>query len=254
VSCTTYFAGNTVVHRLDPRSRIVGTLAFAFLVAAAGRFLVLWLGLGAGVALSLLARLPLKPVTKRLVRINIFMAIVFILVPLTTPGPAAFTILSLPFSRAGLALAASITLKANAIVLVFTSLLGTVELSSLGHAFQHLRFPSKLVHLFLFTLRYLDLLHHEYLAMLCAMKARAFRPRMNMHTYRSYGYLAAMLLVRSLRRSERVMAAMKCRGFKGEFHAYRRFLFVRRDAVFCCLALAALVSFAAIEWGGGGPR
>jgi len=248
MSCTTYFAGNTVVHRLDPRTRIGVTLVFALLVASSGHFSVLWLGVAVGAFLAILARLPRRQLAKRLLRLNVFMAIVFILVPPTMPGRAAFTVWSIPFTHEGLLLAGTITLKANAIVLVFTALLGTVELSELGHAFQHLRVPDKLIHLFLFTLRYLDVLHHEYVGLLRAARARAFRPRMSTHTYRSYAHLLGILLVRSLERSERVMAAMKCRGFKGKFHVYRHFVFRLRDAVFCLISLAVLASFAALEW------
>ena len=60
---------------------------------------------------------------------------------------------------------------------VFSALLGTVQPFALGHAFHQLRVPSKLIHLFLFTLRYLDVLHHEYLSLLRALKARLYELR-----------------------------------------------------------------------------
>ena len=248
MSCTTYFAGNTVVHRLDPRPRVVATVAFAVLIALSRQYPVLSTGLGIGALVAVLSRLPVRPLAKRLLRLNIFMVVLFLLVPTTLPGNTMFKILSVPFSYEGIHLAAGITLKANAIVLVFTSLLGTVELSSLGHAFHHLHVPAKLTHLFMFTLRYLDVLHHEYATLLRAMKARAFRPRMAVHTYRTYGYLMGMLLVRSLERSERIMAAMKCRGFRGEFHAYRHFAFVAHDVVFGVIALCVIAALALVEW------
>ena len=243
------------MHRLDPRPRIVATLVFAILVALSRHYPALCAGLAVGALLALLARLPAPPLAKRLLRVNGFMLVLLLLLPVTSPGDPMFTILHLPFSREGVHMATVITLKANAIVLAFTALLGTVELAALGHAFHHLRVPGKLVHLFLFTLRYLDVLHHAYLGLLRAMKARAFRPRMNLHTYRSYGSLMAMLLVRSLERAERVMDAMKCRGFKGRFLTYRHFAFHRRDAVFCLVSTLVLILFVCIEWipGGGLP-
>jgi cobalt/nickel transport system permease protein len=70
------------------------------------------------------------------------------------------------------------------------------------------------------------------------MKVRAFRPRMDRHTYRTYGYLVGMLLVRSLERSERIVAAMKCRGFRGRFYLLEHFAFSRRDAWFAVAAAA----------------
>ncbi|MBT7068867.1 MAG: cobalt ECF transporter T component CbiQ [Verrucomicrobia bacterium] len=252
MSCTTYFSGHTVVHRLDPRPRVVATLVFAVLIALSSHYRVLCAGVGVGVFLAMLSRLPIRPLARRLLRLNLFMVVLFLLVPTTSPGEPMFRILTVPFSYDGVHLAAGITLKANAIVLVFTSLLGTVELSSLGHAFHHLHVPAKLTHLFMFTLRYLDVLHHEYTTLLRAMKARAFRPGMTVHTYRTYGYLMGMLLVRSLERSERIMAAMKCRGFRGEFHAYSHFAFSARDVVFGFIALCAIGALALTEWIQGG--
>ena len=108
-------------------------------------------------------------------------------------------------------------------------------------------YPDKLTHLLLFTLRYLDMLHHEYVDLLRAMKARAFRPRMNLHTYGSFAYMMAMLLVRSLERSERIMAAMKCRGFRGQFNTFRDFAFQGRDLLF---SLASLLLFVALGLSG----
>jgi cobalt/nickel transport system permease protein len=252
MSCTTYFAGDTIVHRLDPRPRVVVTLLFAVITAIGSRYEVLWAALAIGVFLVLLARLPVHPMAKRLLRLNSFMVILFLLVPTTSPGRPMFTLLSLPFSWEGVHLAARVTLKANAIVLVFTSLLGTIEPSSLGHAFHHLRVPVKLTHLLMFALRYLDVLHHEYVTLLRAMKTRAFRPRMSLHTYRSYGYLMGMLLVRSLERSERIMAAMKCRGFRGAFIPFRHFVMSKRDLLFGIVALTLLVALAWGEWSNGG--
>ena len=252
MSCTTHFSGHTVVHRLDPRPRVVATLVFAVLIALSGRYRVLCSGVAVGAFLAMLSKLPIRPLAKRLLRLNLFMVVLFLLIPTTSPGEPMFRLLSVPFSHDGGHLAAGITLKANAILLVFTSLLGTVELSSLGHAFHHLHMPAKLTHLFMFTLRYLDVLHHEYVTLLRTMKARAFRPAMSVHTYRTYGYLMGMLLVRSLVRSERIMAAMKCRGFRGEFHAYHHFHFHQRDAVFCLTSAIVLMLFAFVEWISGG--
>ncbi len=155
---------------------------------------------------------------------------------------------ALPFSRDGIHLAATVTLKANAIVLVFTALLCTIEPASLGHAFHHLRVPTKLTHLLLFALRYLDVLHHEHVTLQRAMRTRAFRPRMSLHTYRSYAYLMGMLLVRSLERSERIVAAMKCRGFKGTFIPFRHFAFSRRDLGFCLGATLFIVALGWADW------
>ena len=249
--CETFSQGDSIVHRLDPRGRVVAAAAFSVLIAVSSRFVVLWAGLAVAVALAFGARLPLVAVLRRLAALNGFMLLLAVLLPLTSPGTPLFRIGPLPFSEEGALLAGGITLKANAIVLALTAFLGTLEITTLGHAFTHLRVPDKLTHLFLFTVRYIDVLHHEYRRLVQAMKVRCFRPRMSRHTYRTYGYLVGMLLVKSLDRSDRIFAAMKCRGFRGRFYVLDHFAFARRDAVFGVLSLAALVGLGWMEWMGG---
>ena len=65
-----------------------------------------------------------------------------------------------------------------------------------------------------------------------AMKVRAFRPTTSWHTYRTFGYLVGMMLVRAIERSERILAAMKCRGFSGRLVLLQDFVYTRRDAMF----------------------
>jgi cobalt/nickel transport system permease protein len=247
MSCTTYFAGDTLIHRLDPRARIVITFAFALLVALSSNFTVLGIGAALGGLLVVLARIPAGPLGLRLLRLNTFMGLVLLLVPVTYPGRAVFTIGPVDYSVDGFIWCFALILKANAIVLAFTALLGTVDLFRLGHAFQQLHVPDKLIHLFMFTLRYMDVLHHEYESLLRAMKTRAFRPRMRSHTYVSYANLVAMLLVRSLERSERIMAAMKCRGFHGKFHVFSHFEVHRRDLIFAGVSGIILICLGAME-------
>ena len=67
------------------------------------------------------------------------------------------------------------------------------------------------------TVRYLSLIRDEARRLHDAMRARAFAPRSNRHTWQSYGYLIGMLLVRALERARRVEEAMACRGYSGRF-------------------------------------
>ncbi len=64
------------------------------------------------------------------------------------------------------------------------------------------------------------------------MKVRGFRPHMDRHTYRSMGNLFGMLLVRAYDRSQRILAAMKCRNFQGRFYLLDHFHFQSSRFVF----------------------
>lgn len=248
VVCETRFLGNSVIHRLDPRVRIVVACAFSVLVAVSTRFPVIGAGLALAVGAVLVARLPAAPTLGRLAKVNLFMLFIFLVLPLTSGGTPLFHAGPLTFSREGVLRAAAITLKSNSIVLGLTALLSTVEVVKLGHAFAHLRVPDKLTHLFLFTVRYADVLHHEYERLVRAMKVRCFRPGMNLHTYRSVGCLVGMLLVKSFDRSDRISAAMRCRGFDGKFYVLDHFAVARRDIMFCAVSCLALAGLMWAEW------
>ncbi|MCP4710281.1 MAG: cobalt ECF transporter T component CbiQ, partial [Planctomycetes bacterium] len=138
----TFFAGDTLVHRLDPRVKVVGC---GLLVA--------------GLGLLLTARLSRQGVVRRFVRLNVFMAFVLGVLSLTVPGEELWRWWVLSVTSEGLARGGLIALKANSIVLWVTVLIGTIEVVSLGHALAHLKAPGKLIQIFLFTVRYIDVLH-----------------------------------------------------------------------------------------------
>jgi len=248
MSCETFCQGDSVIHRLDPRVRVVAALAFSVLVAVGSRFPVILAALALVIAAAVIARLPLAPTLKRLATLNVFMALVVVVLPFSMPGRNLFSIGQFAFTMEGLLRAAAIALKANTILLALTVLVSTIELPRLGHALSHLHVPQKLTLLFLFTVRYIDVLHHEYRRLADAMKVRCFRAHLNLHTLRSLGYLVGMLLVNSLDRSERVAGAMKCRGFRGKFWILHHFSMARRDVVFAAGTLAVLLLLAFGEW------
>ncbi|MBN1257277.1 MAG: cobalt ECF transporter T component CbiQ, partial [Planctomycetes bacterium] len=63
-----------------------------------------------------------------------------------------------------------------------------------------------------------------------------------------YGYLVGILLVRSIARSERILAAMKCRGFNGKFYILTPFKCRQADLAFSVLALCCLGLIGGLEW------
>lgn len=230
---------------VDPRAKILAALAFSVLVALLRSFPALNAALAASIMAWFFSGISLGTVIKRLLPLNAVFFCLAICLPFTTPGEPMTILGSQSLSREGLLLAAAIALKGNSIVLILIDLLGSMEPATLGHALSHLHVPQKLTLLLLMTVRYLEVLHQEYSRLRAAMKVRAFRPGMNRRTYRTFGYLVGMLLVRSLDRSERVLAAMKCRGFAGRFYLLDHFAFTKNDLPFCA---ASFVVFVLIVW------
>ncbi len=239
---------DTVISRLDPRARLIVALAFAALIAACYRLEGLVPALAVAITTILLARPSVSVVVRRLAAANIFIVALWLILPFTVAGTTAAHVGPLAATHEGIALAAVITLKCNAILMVCMALLATMPLVQLGHALVHMHVPTKLVRVLLLCLRYFRVLEGEYSRLRLAMKVRGFRPRTNRHTYRTLAWLVGMLLVRSLDRAERVYAAMKCRGYHGEFYLPHHFSFRSRDAVFAVVAALLLFALGAAEW------
>jgi cobalt/nickel transport system permease protein len=243
--------GSSLMHRLDPRGKIIIAALFSILVAVAKSFPPALAGLALAFLWLILARLPLKKVLAKLLGVNSFIFFLWLVLPFTYPGDPVWGLGPLVATRQGLIFAALITLKSNAIIIGLIALIATVPVVTLGKAMHSLRLPDKLCHLLLFTYRYLYVFEMEYQRLVQAMKIRGFQPRTNLHTYRSYAYLAAMLLVRSYDRADRVFQAMLCRGFHGVFYSLKTFSWQRRDWLFLVTSLLALIVIFLLEWSNG---
>ncbi len=133
-------------------------------------------------------------------------------------------------------------------VLGLLILVGTLEPVVLGHALARLRLSPKLVQLLLFTLRYIHVLFDEFQRLRLAMRARAFRPANNRHSWRSLGWLMGMLLLRSFQRAQRIDAAMRCRGFRQQFHLFDNLRWRPRDSALLLGAMALLIALLVLEY------
>jgi cobalt/nickel transport system permease protein len=223
-----------LVTRLDPRVRLVMTVLFAFLAVTLRTWPALGGALAAGLVLAGLSGVSTGEIVRRLAAANLFVLLLAVTVPISTPGTILFHVGRVSWSVEGFVLAACIGVRANAVLLACAGLLMTLESAHLGMAMTRIGVPAKFAHLFLFMVRYIEALHIEYHRLQNAMRLRAFVPRCNVHSLRSLGYLVGMLLVRSVDRADHVVAAMKCRGFRGKFYVLERTRIRSVDLWFCC--------------------
>jgi len=232
---------------LDPRVRVVSSVAYGIFVVALDNLVALTAALALSLTLLALSRLPPGRTLKRVAMVDGFILFMLALLPFTVPGDPIFTLWGYPASWQGLARAVQIGLTANAVVLALITLVGTMEPVTLGHALYRLRTPETLVHLLMFTIRYVEVLRQEYLRLRAAMKVRGFRPSTSWHSYRSFGYLVGMMMVRAIERSERLLGAMKCRGFSGRIVLLQDFRTTRADALFALVLTGAFAALLTLE-------
>ena len=243
-----FSGGDSLIHRLDPRVKIVAVSFFSVVVAVSNRFVVLMSALALGFFIVLLARVPMRQLVRRLVPVNVFILFLWLFLPFTVQGEPLFSVGPLVGTHEGVLYATQISLKSNAIVAVLIALVASSSILTLGHAMHELRVPQKIVHLFFFTYRYIHVIGREYVRLVNAMKVRGFRPGTNMHSYKTFAYLVGMLLVRSCDRAERVRNAMLCRGFRGRLYSLSHFSMKTRDVISLIVMLTLVLALGALEW------
>ncbi|MDM8516913.1 cobalt ECF transporter T component CbiQ [Desulfobacterales bacterium HSG16] len=239
--------GNSWIHRLDPRYKICFAVLFSVTVAVFEQFPSLVTALVISVCLACLARLSIKETAKRLAVVAGFLALVWIMLPLTYEGEPIFSIGSINFTRPGIIFAAQISLKSIAILLVFITLVATMSVATLGYALSALKIPDKLVFLLLMTYRYIFVIENEYRKLHRSAKIRGFSSKTNIHSYRTWAYMVGMIFVRASARADRVYQAMRCRGFSGRFFCLHEFPSHTRNIIFSVIMLIFTTCLVVLE-------
>lgn len=214
----------------DPRARIIIAALFAMTVVSLQSLTLAGLAVGGAGLIAWLGGVSARRL-RYLLPLELLMLVLLLTLPFSVPGAPVLQLGPVAASVEGVALALLILFKANAVVLGLFGLVGALGPAPTVHALARLGLPSKLCHLLLLTLRQIDLVGDEYRRMRLAMRARAFVPRSDRHSWRALGWLIGMLLVRSLARAQRVADAMRCRGFDGRLRLLQRFSWQRDDTL-----------------------
>ena len=228
---------------IDPRVRLlialgaiiaVGLIPIRFWWAYVAALLVV-------AALAAVAGLsPFYPVRRSFVALPFALAALSL--PFVTPGTPLLhvPVVHLVISLEGTLRASELLLRSWLAVQIVILLTGTTSIQSLLWSMSALRIPGTLVAVIGFTYRYLGLLEDEALRMIRARAARSGSvgrgPRPSLAWQGQVaGSMVGSLFLRSVERSDRVYAAMLCRGYDGRVLAPER----PHMAAFDWLVLAA---------------
>lgn len=247
-----YHHTESFVHRLDPRVKVVVTIAYILSNAllpdgAWMAFGFSWLFL---LVANVLSNLGITFTLKRS-----FVALPFALVAITVlfsiPGnPLStfhFLFWDLTITDAGLLRFESILIRSWLSVQMAILLVATARFPDIVHALEHLRVPSILTTIIAFLYRYLFVLVDEVFRLLRAREARsaaaagvraggsvAWRARVA-------GNMAGQLFLRSYERSDRVYNAMLARGYTGHLNTINPHELHRVDYLTTALALIVIL-------------
>ena len=201
----------------DLRLRLVAAFLLVAALSQVRSLAVAAVALAVILVATLVLVRPERRLWHRLLHVEGFVLLLFVMLPFTMPGTPFLTLGPLAASWEGLSRAALIACKVSASVLVILAFLGAIDPQRMGGALRGLHVPERLVRLFVLTVRYVAVIREEVQRRGEAMRARGFRAGSNRHSWRSYGNLIGMVLVRALERGQRVEEAMLCRGYDGRF-------------------------------------
>ncbi|WP_456437029.1 cobalt ECF transporter T component CbiQ [Desulfurobacterium sp.] len=234
--------GKTLLHRLDPRVKIIVFLMFAVSCALSSSISFLFFSSLFILLMGFVVRHDLTKALKSLIFADSFLIFLIITMLFTYDKGSSIKLGIVHFYPEGLKYGAFLFFKSNVILLFMLFLLATSTVFEIAHALHHLKVPPKLVQILFFTFRYIHVIRDEYRRLLKAAVARGFKPGTNIHTYKTYGYIVANLIIRSYFKADRIYKAMLCRGFKGEFPVYHHFHLEKKDIMFAAFSVLFLIT------------
>jgi len=239
-----YAQGDSPVHRLEARAKVVVVLAYTVVLISFGRYEVTALAPMAVFPLSMLwlGGVPTWFALRRVLVLSPFILVLSLSSPFydrtlhdVALGPWRFQV------TGGWLTAADIAAKFALGALALTALMSTTPFARMLEAMRRLGVPRVLLVQLGFLYRYLFVLIDEAMRV---RRARDFRGAARASIGRrlaAVGGIIGSLFVRTLDRSERILVAMQARGYTGVWHGMRTMRFAWTDAAFVVVATAYLV-------------
>ena len=247
-----FHSGESLLHRLDPRVKVVVTVIFiisnVLLPDAA------WLAFGLS-WLLLLGANRLSGLGTWFSFKRSFVALPFALAAVTAifsiPGNALghwqIGLLTLTATDAGVLRFLSILVRSWLSVQMAILLVAVTPFPDLIHAFEHLRVPAILTTIIAFLYRYLFVLTDEVMRLMRARESRSatlpgHRSGGNVFwRARVVGNMTGQLFLRSFERSDRIYNAMLARGYTGQLRTLNPHIMKKNDWSFAALSVVVIL-------------
>ena len=220
-----YFPGNSFIHRLDPRTKLLALILFIvtiFVVQGAAPYAVCIAWLGLIIAVS---RIPLKLILKSLKPIAIVLVFTGVLNMLYTPGTVLVRFWIFKITAEGIRAAAFMMIRILLLVASSALLTYTTSPMSLTDALERLLGPLKKIHvpvhefamMMSIALRFIPLLVEETDKIMSAQKARGadFESGNLLRRAKALVPVLVPLFVSAFRRADELACAMECRLYQG---------------------------------------
>jgi cobalt/nickel transport system permease protein len=223
-------AGETAIHRLDPRAKVLVTIIFIIAVVSFGKYdlFALFPYFVFPAAMIAAGNLPARYIAKKVLLLTPFVLLIGIFNPLfdrevlVRIGPLGIS--------GGWISCSSIVVRTMLTLGAALVLAGVTGFPAICGALERMGMPNAFAVQLLFLYRYIFVLTEEGSRMSRARELRTFGKKgLEMKVF---GSLVGHFLLRTWQRAERVHMAMLARGFNGEFSTARTSRFGTREVLF----------------------
>ncbi|EWM52835.1 energy-coupling factor transporter transmembrane component T family protein [Ruminococcus flavefaciens] len=221
-----YFPGNSVIHRLDPRFKIIITIIYIVMLFTGDNFLCLAVGAVFTFGAILLSRIPLKMFFKSVKPLFIFLIITSLINLLfMSRGDVLFEWKFIKITDEGLTTSAFMVIRIVLLIMGTSLLTYTTSPITLTDAIERLlsplrkiKFPvHELAMMMSIALRFIPTLIEETDKIMSAQKARGAEIDTGSFAVRAKNLVSILvpLFISAFRRADELATAMECRCYHG---------------------------------------
>jgi cobalt/nickel transport system permease protein len=242
-----YTEGNSALHRLDTRIKLLCAITAIFCIVALSHWYVPLLFFGVCFGLVIYSRAKIKVYIDRLLIPITLIAFIGIIMPFTygTTIIARVPVLMIPIYSQGIYFGVLVFTRAISAVSVLNLLILVTPISSVMDSLAWFRVPGVLIDTMMIMFRYIGVLSEESARMYRAQVSRCGHSKTVGYFSKltSIGNIAGSLLVRAFDRSEKVGNAMVSRGYTGKrnLFTFEKKKLPKLDTFIGALVIAATV-------------
>jgi cobalt/nickel transport system permease protein len=232
---------DTVIHKIDPRAKLLVALFFILTVLSFGKYEISSLIPFFLFPIYLLSygNIPAIYIIKKIVMVSPFVFMIGIFNPIIDRNTIIY-LASFGISGGWISFT-SIIIKFILTVSTAFTLIACTGFNNICFALNRLGVPKIFSTQLLFLYRYIFVLAEEAARMIRARNLRSFNGKGR--GIKSYGPLLGNFFLRTINRAERLHLAMLCRGFDGNIRIMNRFRFGVSEFLFIFIWISLFILF-----------
>lgn len=242
---------SSTIHRLDARVKLIGAFALIFCIISMKQPLIPLFIFCAATLICFGIKMPLRTYLKRLILLPFTIALIVLIVVMFTHGGEhqVASFFGWPIYHESCSFAVLLFARIIASISVLSVFVATTEVMAVTEAMYWFKMPKVMVDLAVMMLRYIHLLSGESVRMYRAQASRCgFSGRLGYkQKLKNLSTISGSLILRALKRGERVYVAMLSRGYTTDSKITEIEPLSVKNALFCVTIIVLSVLLVIVD-------